>query len=566
MHDKKYLVKVYKSGAFKGILPYTVEDFSFRQEINSAGCELEIKLGTDLKASGVTVNVNYLSTSTRNHITDNNGNRIITSRDYALTNVPFDLASTIELWLYYSGAPNGKRVFSGLVSKWRASEQDATITVTALSYGVQLDNYLIKTVPGSDIIRQSVSDTSDSLYVLDYGATHNRNTRAAQTFTVPLNTSIGQVSLGLRRNLGATQSYYATVQVYEGPPTATVGLIAAGSVMVTQTDSHALTVTLNNPATLVQGTTYTLMVTTDGGPDYSILIDRDSTGSYANGSAYMFNDVTGWATVPGDFAFSVSVNTASVGNQFLSFDPSDILSKVIDSEINSGGTISYATNTIDKTNSIVSYTFKYDTILDGVKKCLELAPPNWYWYIDVGTNLLHFHKFLLSPTYTFTKGDEIEDLDVEYSIETIKNSVLYTGGDNPAATGTNIISQSQNNVSVGRYGQWLAKDSDSRVTLQATADILASNILGENSQPVFSATATIVAGRFDIEQLQIGQMISFRNFNDLTNSLVLQIVALARTPDSAQVTLASLPPTQAHRIEDIKRNLDNLTTANNPVQ
>jgi hypothetical protein len=45
---------------------------------------------------------------------------------------------------------------------------------------------------------------------------------------------------------------------------------------------------------------------------------------------------------------------------------------------------------------------------------------------------------------------------------------------------------------------------------------------------------------------------------------LLQITSIDRTPDKVSLRLDSLPPTVSHRIEDIKRNLDNLQTINNP--
>lgn len=570
MRDKKYLVKVYKSGVYAGTLPYVVDDYQFTQDINTSGSEITVKLGTDLKGAGITTDVDYLVDKSGNHITDENGNRIITRKDYVFNTVPVDIGNGIDIWLYYSGNSNaGQRIFSGVLTSWEADEEEATITVTALSWGVQLDNYPIQILPGGVVLSYPTYSVNDSVYAdaSRNGGPYNRLIKVAQTFQVTSSTSISAFNLWVGN--GGTFSISGNIQLYSGTPGGTMTLLASGTRSIpggTSTPTKTK-FTLITPAAVNTSTTYSWVLTVDAGVDASASIGRDSTGSYSAGQAYSYNDTTAvWATATGDYAFEAITSSGSIGNQFNSYDPGAIIVSLLDSFTNAGGIVDCDETSVDATGTVVSYTFKYNTVLDGIKKCLELAPPNWYWYVDIGTNVVHFHRLSLTPNHTFIKGQHIGNIKPKYSIENIKNRVIFSGGENPSIPGVNIVSDQSNSGSILKYGQWLSFDSDNRVTTQSTADLIVNNTLGEFASPQFTTTLRVYATKYDIETINVGNAIAFRNANDLVNSLVLQVVSRTKTPDYADLTLATLPPSQTHRIEDIKRNLDAVITANNPAQ
>jgi hypothetical protein len=567
MNNKNYIVKIYRDGVFKGALPYVVDDVEYTEEINTSGTEITIKMGADLSAAGITLDVDHLVTDTGDRIVDHFGNAIVTRKDYVFENVPVDLGNQVDIYLYYSGAPNGTRIFTGLISSWEADETEGTITMTALSYGVQLDNYLIEIVPNQAVASHIGWNQSQPFVYSEGKFPLGLTTRVGQTFQLNATTDVSSVKVAVTPSAALSTFFnpQCTLSIATGIPGANAPLSSVTRSIPNDT-LELVEFTFDDPVTVVGSTTYCLTVTFDNGAtDYTVEFGSDSTGGYSSGTAYTYNDGTEvWSSESYDLAFEIITATGSVGNEFLSVDPGVMLQRLIDNFNSLGGLVTYD-DTIDITNTTVSYTFKYSTVLEGVKKVIQLAPANWYWYVDSGTNLIHFHRYDLHEDHIFIKGQHMEDMKPRYSLEEVKNKVILSGGDD--GSGNNLVVTQSNTDSIHRYGgQWLSKDSDSRVSDEQTASTLVQNTLGEHSRPRFSAEVEVLADRYDIETLKVGDMVGFRNFNDLTNSLILQIVSRSYEPDRIRLMLSTLPPTQTHRIEDIRRNLDALQTANNPNQ
>lgn len=120
---------------------------------------------------------------------------------------------------------------------------------------------------------------------------------------------------------------------------------------------------------------------------------------------------------------------------YLSQDPSAILTNALDRFNSAGGIISYikdsnplTDDTIVSTGTLVSYTFNANTMLEVIKKSLELAPTDWFFYPDLATNLLHFKPRPTTPAHYFYLGKHVLNLSLEKTMEGITNDVLFTGG------------------------------------------------------------------------------------------------------------------------------------------
>ena len=242
-------------------------------------------------------------------------------------------------------------------------------------------------------------------------------------------------------------------------------------------------------------------------------------------------------------------------------------------------------------NSTVSYTFNVNTVLEGVNKCVELAPVNWYWYINQGTNVLEFKEKSDTPDHTFSFEKDIIDAKFEKRIEDIANVVYFTGGD--TGGGVNFYKKYTIDGSIAKYGYKAIKYSDGRVTLTSTADTIANNILATKSEPELRVTLEILDNNndmnmgYDIESIQVGDVIAVRNITQQVglstwdtgrfdegywdfniynlSSLQMQIQKLEYKQDSVVISASTIPLDVNKRIEDINRNLETLQTANNPT-
>jgi hypothetical protein len=304
----------------------------------------------------------------------------------------------------------------------------------------------------------------------------------------------------------------------------------------------------------------------------------------------MRNTGSGWTNVTtGDLVFTTYVSEGDTTVAQLSVDPSDIMRNAIDYLGANGGSLTYTNDSIDDTGTTVSYTFVSQTLLEVVNKTLELAPSNWYWYIDPATNIFYFKEKKSFADHRLTLGKDIKDLTLEKKADNIINSVYFTGGD--TGGGVILYKKYSNNTSIGLYGLRVSRIIDERVTLAATAEILSTRTLEANSSPEvrFSGTlsdSNVDSGGYDLESVNVGDVINVRNaegsdgsslwdvaifdvdyfdFNiEQLGTLYLQVIRKEYTPDELKIYASSKPIDVNKRIEDIKRNLENSQTALNP--
>lgn len=279
--------------------------------------------------------------------------------------------------------------------------------------------------------------------------------------------------------------------------------------------------------------------------------------------------------------------------QYFTQDPSDILRDILDKYAAAGGKITYTEDSIDDTGTVTSYDFNTNTTMEGIDKCLELAPAGWYFYIDQATNVLHFHQKVDTPDYLFLLDKHISHLEVKKSIEPVINIVLFTGGDvgNPLAP---LFKRYERAGSIAEFGPRVLRMQDGRVKLSATAATMSNSVLDNHAAAELSTTIKIIDNAidntkgFDLETIILGKMIAIGgpgiagvgaslwdrmdweidNWDyDLANisTLVLQITKLDYNGDEVTLSLSTIPPDVNKRIEDINRNLQALETANNPV-
>jgi hypothetical protein len=277
--------------------------------------------------------------------------------------------------------------------------------------------------------------------------------------------------------------------------------------------------------------------------------------------------------------------------KYLSKDPSNILKDLIDkyrAVVGAGAKVSYTGPSIDLTGTSVSYTFNTTTILDAIKKVLELSPEGWYWYLDE-SNVLHFHAFPTTPDYTLYVKKDISKITPNKRIENVKNVVYVTGGE---VNGVPLYKVIKNNTSIAAYGRSVEFVTDQRVTLDATASLMGQSVIDRNDAPEVRTQVTVIDNNnadgkgMDIELLKPGKVINILNFlskktyslwgdfiwgqdkwgYDISNVTAtnVNIIKISYKPDLIDLEVSSELPTVSHRIEDIQRNLQEQATANNP--
>ena len=250
---------------------------------------------------------------------------------------------------------------------------------------------------------------------------------------------------------------------------------------------------------------------------------------------------------------------------FNTTDPSVIAQDVMDrfEVVSSAVQTSYTHRTstsISLSGTVVSYTFKVNSFGDVMKKILELLPSNWYFYVGLGDNTIYFRERASTPSHTFFLGKHIKALDLKSSILDVNNDVYFTGGGDPAL----FIRTTETPAPRTRRG--LALYSDSRVTVEASAQIISDGTIEEDNKIKYRSTIEILTKVYDIESIEVGDVIAFRNFGNFVDALSMQVVGRSYTPDVVQLQLDTKPPTVNKRLSDIQRNLVVSDNQNVPIE
>ena len=239
---------------------------------------------------------------------------------------------------------------------------------------------------------------------------------------------------------------------------------------------------------------------------------------------------------------------------YYSKDPADMLRSIIDKAHAQGLEANYDERSIVDTKTISTYKFNLNTYSDGIKKILELAPADWYWYYDMAQNLVWLRGRPSTPSHTFILGKHIKLLDIKKDTDTITNTVYFTGGE--IAPDVTLFNKYQDGASVSTNGQQLKLISDSRVTRLDTAEILGQGEINRNANPNYIATCEVLTSVYPIEDIRLGELVAFRNFGNFIDKTELQILRIDYDIDKVRLQLGSLLPSIGKRIADIKRNLD----------
>lgn len=565
-HDlqKRYKYKSYTNFVYNGLLTNVVSEFNLREEINSAGSQIELELATSFQDAGPELLTDLLVTDDGDFVVSTDLESIIVDTDISIPGIPA-LNDNIEVWEYNEYYPDGLLIFEGKVTKWKSDFKNNTTKVTLLSLGVQLDNYLVQIFP-NDVLIENNTTNSEVIIYSEWKDPLDRINEVAQTFVPGVTSDINSVYL----NLGnpGTQDVPCTVSIYAGTPTSPGALVASVTRNVPPQASNTRTLfQFSAAATLEASTTYYFSIRNNSfsiDATNTISVGIDTLAGFSDGQRYSMNDLTGWASNADDIGFQLATSSGGIGNAFNSYDPSDIVRELLDNFNALGGAVTYDDDlfSIEPTDTTVSYTFKFNTYLDAIKKCVELAPQDWWYFVDPAYSVVYFQSLGQHPDHTFVLGKHLDNLEIEYSLEDVVNTVYFSGGND--GSGFNLLINATNADSVDRYGTWLKTPTDNRVTDETTATLLAESMINQYKNPRFHTNITIPSSVYDTNSIKIGDIVSFANFNSLIDSLQLQVMAKETNPYAVNLTLAILPPTQSKRIEDIKRNLDKEQTRDNP--
>jgi hypothetical protein len=557
--------KVYsRNGNYLGMLPNVTTDLAFPEDINSAGTSMVITCG---KYVNNEVSVTPLLTEDGDEITTEDDLTLLaTSTDLAIArgdspdDAIFKNSNRIKAYLYNRYYPNGKLMFSGQVNRVRFNYGggNASVSLTVYSDGLDLNNFIARGYPFSYTtdVSQLVQSTSNDVINYSKGGWDF----FGQTWQTGVGvTNIGAISIMLKGTATVTLS------VYDEPNGDLIGsvtkYVSRGSAGVEQFEfAQLLSVTAS--------TSYFWAVSIP--PGQTIKLYRSSSNVYANGTRYrsLYGGGGGgaWETLvtDADYYFVTKYGAPTTTTTYSTQDPvTGMASGILQDYNNRGGYI--RERDFDATGLSLTYTFVVAYIYDALKKIIELSPTGTYSYVDVGTAEIDIKMISSTADFTVVRGRHINELDIDMTIEQVKNYLLFTGGE--TSPSVNLFRDYPDSESSAFYGLRTVAQTDNRVTTTATANAIGDTFIEENSDEQQETSLTVLNEHMDITLLTPGKTIGFRNFGNFIDDLVLQVVRRDGnySKGTATLTLGRLPVRMNDEVERINRQLLNEQTINNPT-
>lgn len=565
--DTRVVYKIYSNkGKYLGELPNVSSKFGFAQDINSAGTSITVTCGSFVN--------NEVTTAP---LLDENGDIITTEDDLPILTTNTELqvlpgnsvddaifknGNRVKIWLYNQYYPNGKLEFSGQINRvsFRYGGGDATVKLTIYSDGLDLNNYVARGYPFSYTLDVSQTSNNTTAITSQEGGKGTGWNRYGQTWK----TGAGVTTLGsIRLRLVGTAT--VTLSVYDAPNGNLLGTVTKSLKLAAATEVQFDFPSLIDVTELTEYF-YSLSVA----PGQSITSYHSTANPYANGKMWVSTYSGGsggasWSEVSGgtrDMYFKTYSGVPTTTTTYSTDDPVTDMAHGILLDYNDRGGLVTERN-FQATGLSITYTFVVALIYDAIKKILELSPTGYYAYVDVGTAEIDILPTSTTPDFIVVKGRHINELNLDMTIEQVKNYLLLTGGE---TAGVNLYRDYKNNESASNYGLRTGAKTDNRVTVTATADAIGATFIEENSQEIQETTLTVLNEHIDITQLTPGKTIGFRNFGNFIDDLVLQIVR--REPNYSDgivsLTLGRLPTRMTDEIQRINRAILNEQTINNP--
>lgn len=462
----------------------------------------------------------------------------------------------MQVYEYNYFYPNGILVFRGQINRVEAGD---TTSMLVYSDGRDTDNHIARGAPFSYTNDQTQTTAVDRVSVVT--DVYGEWTRYGQSFVIGGGvTNIGRIQLKLDGIANVTVSVYGSSAL--GP------LLGSVKKYVNVSGPTIVDFIFSDFIDVVAGESYFFTVATDNNSSIWLYFN-DNGNPYANGSMYSATFAGGSggglysASSNDDLYFTIAHGTPTTQASYSDKDPStEMLIPMMDDYIDRGGLITYDEDSIEATGLALDCDFNVNTMFEATQRIHSISPSGFYFFVDVATRLLNFKRTSLTADITLIKGRHAEDLKLVFSTENVVNSVLFSGGD--TGGGSNLYTSYQNPSSISLYGPRLARRSDNRVTVEATADIIGGTMVNERSDEQAQTVVKILANVMDLSLIKLGMTVGFRGYQSFIDNMVFQIVTINRSSREIELTLGTIPVRFTERNEEIVRGLIAEQTLNNP--
>ena len=562
---KYYIYQVFDAvtGNYLGNLPNVSSDFAFSQDINTAGSQITVDCG--ISADTSSFSVDNLTDESGNSLTDERLNQLTDEGQLPFTGIGGSNAlirngNTVKIYEIGYYYPNGKLMFSGKIERhienFGGDTGDTNTKILIYADGQDMMNHLIKAGASGYTLDQSqtTQNTTGSVnFSSGKGTSFNYY---GQSWKVGGGiTNLGAISVLLNGTASVTVSVYTAANA-STPLTSITQSVSVGSPTEVQ-------FTFPSHISVTAGTTYFFAVTVAAGQ--SITIYYDSSTIYSFGSLYQATYGGGsggglYGVITGSLYFKTFSTTGSTTANFTSLDPSTMLTTIINDYQSEGGLIGYTSSSIQTTGLSLTYGVNTTPVFTGLQGILSIAPADYYFYVDIGYDILYFQQANTVADYVLTKGVHINKLAITSTMEYVVNACYVVGGPDPGNAGYNIYTYDSNVASIANYGLQLLIHTDSNITTTATAHAVGSSLIAESDNEQYQTTVSIPAETMDITLLTPGKIIGFNGFGTYVDGLLAQIVHRDYTSEQVTLQLGIIPTRTTTTVEQVTKGLIALST------
>jgi hypothetical protein len=217
------------------------------------------------------------------------------------------------------------------------------------------------------------------------------------------------------------------------------------------------------------------------------------------------------------------------------------------------GTMSYDASSIASPGVTISETFRLNTKLEGIESVYNQSPEGWYWFGDVGENLVYLQEAATEADHLFVFGKHIREISLSRTIEDLRNEVWFIGGD----TGSGILYKKyEDATSQSTWRKGVHRITDRRFTVAASAQKVSEKVISRYKDPIYTTTVSIPSEVYDIETIRLGQMVGFGNFGNFVDSVLLQVVSINYTPRRITLDLGELLQRQQDIVDKLANDVE----------
>lgn len=212
----------------------------------------------------------------------------------------------------------------------------------------------------------------------------------------------------------------------------------------------------------------------------------------------------------------------------------------------------------------IKYVFNQKTYRDALDIALKACPSGYFYYIDECGGF-YLKQPATTPKHTFILNKNITNVQVERSMEKIRNTVLIWNG---LGGGSEIYKAYTDTVSVTTYGRRVENFQDKSVQDETSMANMANKFINEHKDPDIKVTCKIIDNNldqsgglgygYDIESIEPGDTCRFTGFNESFANIFKDAMLITKVEYKLDSVILTIENFKTDLVDTTKQTQDNL--------